>query len=96
MAALDDLAIELESLGLEDLNVLVINEVGDEDSTSDVEDYALPVLQDTEADDVFGAWNATSYDVFIIDREGQIAFAQTRLFPVEDHDLLVEELTALQ
>ncbi len=78
--------------GLDDLTVLVINAVGDEGHCGDIEDYALPVLQDTSAADVFGQWEAAAYDLFIVGRDGVIAQALSDEHPADDHDGLVEIL----
>jgi hypothetical protein len=81
--------------GFHDFTVLVINRVGEQDSIDDLEEYALPVLQDTEEADVFGLWEAASYDLFIVDRSGLVAHAESGSYPAEDedHDHLVELLT---
>lgn len=79
-------------LGLDDLAVLVVNAVGDEGFCSDIEGYALPVLQDTAEVDVFGLWGAAAYDLYVVDRDGVIAHAAKGSHPSEDHDELVEIL----
>jgi len=84
------------SQGLDDLVVLVVNDVDDEGHCSDVEDYALPVLQDTAEADVFGLWEAMAYDLFVVAREGSIAQALSGAHPSEDHDELVEILLSMQ
>jgi len=66
--------------------------VGDEDYVDDVEDYDLPILQDTEAADVFGTYEAYSYAAYLIDREGYVAWANDRFFPLDDSPALLEVL----
>jgi hypothetical protein len=85
----------MATLGFDDLTVLVINRVGEQGSIVDLEEYALPVLQDTEEADVFSLWDAASYDLFVVDRSGLVAHAESGSYPAEDedHDHLVELLT---
>lgn len=85
----------MHEIGLDDLVILVINDKGHQGYADDLEDYTLSVLQDTEEADVFGQWSARGYDVFIVDRLGFVETALPDTFPIEEHDLLVEELSAL-
>lgn len=86
----------MHELGLDDLVILVINDKGHIGYVDDLEDYTHSVLQDTEEADVFGHWSARGYDVFLIDRLGFIETALPDTFPSEDHDLLVDALSALR
>lgn len=81
--------------GLVDLVVLAINLDGDQ-YIEDVEEYDLPILQDTPEEDVTGQWDVRSYDTFIIDRDGQIAFPLPNTHPGwdEGHAALVEALSS--
>jgi len=90
---LEDLQIEMHEMGLTDLVVLLINRAGEQDYVNDVEDYDLPILQDTEQTDVFGLWDAVDYDLFIVSRDGVIVHAQVGVHPIEDHDDLVAILS---
>lgn len=72
--------------GLDELVVLTINNVGEESHTDDVEEYPLPILQDTAEADVFSLWEAFEYDLFIVDREGRIAFKQAGTYPARSDD----------
>lgn len=85
----------MSAAGLDDLVVLTINVDGVE-YTDDVEEYDLPILQDTPEEDVSGQWDAGSYDTFIIGRDGQIAFPLPNTHPGADegHAALVEALSS--
>jgi hypothetical protein len=72
----------------------VVNEVGDEAGAELVEDFDLPILQDSETASVFELYGAYSYDAFVIDRQGLVGFAGTRIYPGDDGDALVEQLLA--
>ena len=85
----------LGAAGFEDLLVLVINDYRAEEYVDDVEDFDLPILQDTEAADVFGLYEAYSYDMFIVDREGFLGFKVTR-HPLDERDETLEEILAFR
>ena len=51
-----------------------------------LEDYDLPVLQDTEEDDVFGLWEGMGYDAFVVAREGHIEWTINDTRPVRDYN----------
>jgi len=86
---------EMNNRGLDDLVILVINDHDEADYVSlmDEYDYRLPVLQDTEEAGVFEAWNAGSYDLFIIDRNGFVDYAESRSYPEDDYEHLVDVLS---
>lgn len=81
--------------GLEDLAIIVINDIDDADYVYllDEYDYLLPVLQDTTEAGVFTAWSAAGYDLFIVDRNGLVDFAESRSYPEEDFEHLIEVLS---
>ena len=71
--------------GLDDLVVIVINQRLEEDvaNVGLIEDYTLPILQDSEESDVYGLWDAVAYDLFIVAREGHVPWTITQVHPAE-------------
>lgn len=82
--------------GLTELAFLVVNHARDADAVVFQEDYRLPILQDTEEDDVHGLYGASDYDVFIVDRDGFVRFVERRFFPESDGDRLLDALLELR
>jgi hypothetical protein len=77
---------------MDDLVMLIVNAVGDEAGVPLVEGCDLPILQDTETEDVFGLYDAYDYDVFVVDREGFVGYAGTGIHPLDDPDGLLETI----
>ena len=82
--------------GLVDLVVLVVNSVGDEAGIAEMGGYPLPILQDTEEADVFGLYDAASYDAFVVDREGYVGYVASGVHPEDDGSALLEVLASFQ
>ena len=76
--------------------VLVVNTIGEQASIADLDNYHLPVLQDTETERVFELWDAGSYDLFIIDRTGTISYIESGAHPADDYDRFVELLSSYE
>ncbi len=76
--------------------MLVINREGEQGSIDDIEDYDLPVLQDTGEADVFGLWGASSYDLFVVDRAGFVGYAEPGAHPLDEEDHFLEVLSRYQ
>ena len=78
--------------GLADLVVLVVNVRDHDIFISELDDYALPVLQDSTETNVFEAWGTTDKDAFVLDRAGALVQAWHGLNPVQDQERLVAVL----
>ena len=75
---------EDDEYGEDSVQILGVNAVGYEDSISDItEGNTLPLLQDTEPVDAWGAWYADWRDLVIIDESN----AWVGLFNLTTHDL---------
>lgn len=73
-----------DEYGEDSVQILGVNAVGYEDSISDItEGNTLPLLQDTEPVDAWGAWYADWRDLVIIDESN----AWVGLFNLTTHDL---------
>jgi hypothetical protein len=64
--------------------VLVINHSAHEGYVGELEGCALPVLQDTVGDDVFGLYQARGYDLVAIGRHGEIDLVLHDVMPADD------------
>lgn len=81
----------MHDAGLDDLVMIVVNQrlEVDVEGIELLEDYDLPILQDTEDHDVFGLWEGTGYDAFVVAREGHRAWTINDAHPVRDYVGLV-------
>jgi hypothetical protein len=77
----------MHEAGLDDLSMFVVNQrlEADVEGVALLEEYDLPVLQDTQEDDVFGRWEAMSYDAFVVAREGHAAWTINDTRPIRDY-----------
>ena len=76
--------------------MLVINRAGDEAGLSAMEDYGGPLLQDRAEADVFGLWAASSYDLYIVDRAGRVAHAESGAHPADEPERYVELIAGME
>ena len=96
---MDDLLADARARGLEDLVVLTVNRSGYDDGYADsVDGSSLPILQDTAEADVFGSWGASVYDLFIVGRDGAVAYYQPGAHPADngEHESLLTLLAAFE
>jgi hypothetical protein len=81
------------------LVVLTVNAGGyNAGHAGDVGGYSLPILQDTAEADVFGSWGASVYDLFIVGRDGAVAYYQPGARPADagQYESLLTVLTAFE
>ncbi len=71
-----------------DVQIQAVNEAGYEHGLADMSALGdLPVLQDTEEEDVWHSWEVTFRDVYILDRENYLV----ETYNLTTHSLAVEE-----
>jgi hypothetical protein len=74
----------------------IINQAGTEDYLPELtEDCALPVLQDTAEDGVFGLYGAEKWYVYVIDRAGSLRYLHYSLDLPSEDSRLIEEIAVL-
>ena len=69
---LNDLYLELQSEGINDVNIMGINgyQYLDNDYEEMINERVLPWAQDYPEVNVWGQWNVILRDLFILDRDG--------------------------
>ena len=70
---LNDLLLELQSEGINDVSIMGINgyQYIDDSYEGMIEDRVLPWTQDIPEVDAWGLWDVTLRDFFILNREGE-------------------------
>jgi hypothetical protein len=78
------------------VDLLLINQYGSDEGLPDLTDgVSLPVLQDTAEDAVFGAYNASKWYLYLIDRDGQLVLLHYDLDYDADEARLLAEIAAV-